>query len=519
MNQDFKGIKAAAYIRLSKEDGDKIESNSVANQRELINNFVKSSKDIVIYQYYIDDGYTGADFNRPDFQKMMQDIQRGKINCVIVKDLSRLGRNYIDAGQYMERIFPKHKVRFIAINDNIDNFNQRYDISVPIKNIVNAQYAEDISKKVISSLHTKQKEGKFIGAFASYGYIKDPTDKNKLIIDEQAADVVKSIYNMYISGTGIQTIARTLNSKEIPCPSEYKRLNGLKYKNSNRIDFTTYWTYSTVHHILMNRLYIGDMVQHKSNCSRYNFMDKTVPKDEWIIVENTHKAIISKEIWQTTQDFLKKKYKSTSLKTPHMFAGIVKCKECNRGMTKLKTSDQNEMLVCGTYKRLGAKICTRHEISITDLSNIVSNAINRHINELCDAKKIVFEQEVSKQKKLALKKQLKTLENIIAEKKQRKLGLYEDYRDKLITKEEFVEYGNNYLDEIKKLMHNIDALNKEINLNPQKNDGEEWLKRMTNNKNNLDLNRELILTFIDVIYVTGTNMDDRTVEIYFNFQK
>ena len=322
--QIFQIFNAAPYIRLSREDGDKAESESVANQRGLIEMYLKNQDDMRLHKYYIDDGYTGTNFDRPAFRQMIHDIEDGIIDCVIVKDLSRIGRNYIDTGQYLERFFPQHHVRFIAINDNIDTFNQRYDISVPIRNIVNAQYAEDISKKVISSIRTKQREGKFIGSFASYGYKKDENDKNKLVIDEPAAEVVRRIYGMFRGGYGFQTIARILTDEGIPCPSEYKRLNGEHYYNATKLPATSYWTYSTVRNILKKQIYSGDMVQHKANMSRYHYGERNVPESDWLIVEGTHPAIIEKKVWEETQTLIGKRYKAIAVNSAHIFSGIVK---------------------------------------------------------------------------------------------------------------------------------------------------------------------------------------------------
>ena len=204
-------FNVAVYIRLSREDGDKEESDSVGNQKKLLTEYVSRKDELILYDVYIDDGFTGTNFNRPAFKRMIKDIEAGKVNCVIVKDLSRFGRDYIDTGRYLEREFPELGVRFISITDGIDSMKQAYDMLLPIKNIFNEQYARDISKKVQTAVKTKQKAGEFIGAFTSYGYKKSPVDKNKLIIDEYSADVVRRIFSLYIKGYGKQKIAKLLN--------------------------------------------------------------------------------------------------------------------------------------------------------------------------------------------------------------------------------------------------------------------------------------------------------------------
>lgn len=227
------GWKIAVYLRLSKDDGDKDESDSIASQRTLISKFISNSiSDGEVVQEFVDDGYTGTNFNRPQFQKMISYIDEGDINCVIVKDLSRFGRDYIGVGEYLEKYFPLNDVRFIAVNDGYDTMSasSNDNFIMPIKNIFNAQYSKDISNKVKSSFRALQGDGKFVGAFACYGYMKDPADRHKLVIDETAAIVVRRIFSLYNSGVGKISIARRLNDENIPCPSEYKRLNGLNYQ-------------------------------------------------------------------------------------------------------------------------------------------------------------------------------------------------------------------------------------------------------------------------------------------------
>ena len=277
----------AVYIRLSREDGDKEESDSVGNQRKLLTEYVSKMENLIIYDVYVDDGYTGTSFNRPSFKRMIADIEEGKVNCVIVKDLSRFGRDYIDTGRYLERVFPELGVRFISVSDGIDSIRQAYDMLLPIKNIFNEQYARDISKKIQATVKSKQKAGEFIGSFTSYGYKKSPADKNKLIIDEYAAEVVRKVFRLYVGGMGKLSIAKLLNAEGILCPSEYKMANGLNYKNCNRLESTSYWTYSTINVMLKNEMYRGNMVQGKKH-QRMRSRQKRVDKENWIVVKGTH---------------------------------------------------------------------------------------------------------------------------------------------------------------------------------------------------------------------------------------
>lgn len=250
-------LSTALYCRLSREDGDRMESDSIGNQRKLLEEYIENHPELTVAECYADDGYTGTNFQRPAFQRMLRDMESGCIRCVLVKDLSRFGRDYIETGRYLERWLPEHGVRFIAVTDNIDSARGAYDMMMPLKNLFNTQYARDISQKVKSALRAKQQRGEFIGAFASYGYCKDPRNRNRLVIDPPAAEVVRRIFALFENGTGKLRIARQLNEEGIPCPSEYKRLTGEKYRNNHRLAATTYWTYATIHRILQTRCTSG----------------------------------------------------------------------------------------------------------------------------------------------------------------------------------------------------------------------------------------------------------------------
>lgn len=248
------------YLRLSRDDGDKAESDSIHNQRELINDFLAKHPEIKKVQEYVDDGYSGTNFDRPNFKRMMAEIEKGRIDCVIVKDLSRLGRNYIEMGKYLERTFPMYGVRVIAINDNYDSANESSDadqIVIPFKNLINDAYCRDLSMKIRSQLDVKRKNGQFIGSFATYGYMKDPENKNHLIIDEYAANVVRMIFNMKLEGYSAGTIAKHLNENRILTPMEYKRFCGLNFNAGFQISTNPVWHPNMVIRILKNEVYLG----------------------------------------------------------------------------------------------------------------------------------------------------------------------------------------------------------------------------------------------------------------------
>ena len=322
--------KPALYIRLSREDGDREESNSIASQRELLTEFTDAQTDMAAPRLYTDDGYTGTDFDRPDFQRMLNDLRTGTVNCVIVKDLSRFGRNYVGVGEYLEHIFPLLNVRFISVSDTVDSFVDPRSVNnlvVPFKNIINDEYCRDISNKVRASLDLKRRQGKFIGSFASYGYRKDPNDHSRLLIDEPAAAVVRDIFDWFIGGTSVLGIARRLNAMGIPNPSAYKRQQGMNYRHPTSDKLDDLWPDSSVRRILHNPLYTGTMVQGKNRMKSYKLhISEAVPKEDWITVEQTHEAIISSELFDKAQALFKRDTRTAPTQTQvYLFSGFLRC--------------------------------------------------------------------------------------------------------------------------------------------------------------------------------------------------
>lgn len=530
MGQDAKYVKVgekmkrniyqtAVYIRLSNDDGDKEESNSVVNQKKLLTDFVNQKDDLTLYDTYVDDGYTGTNFKRPSFEKMIKDIEKGCIACVVVKDLSRFGRDYIETGRYLERFFPEHGIRFISITDNIDSAKQAYDMLLPIKNIFNEQYSRDISRKIHAAIKTKQKSGDFIGSFCSYGYKKSPTNKNKLIIDEYAASVVRRIFELYIQGVGKQGIAKMLNDEHILCPAEYKKVMGEHYVNSNRLESTTYWSYSTINKILQSEVYIGNLVQGTKQQSMRG-CQKRVPKNEWIIVENTHPAIIEKEVWEHVQSLLNKRTRKLDLTTNmSIFAGFLKCGDCGRAMTKnwhtRKDGTKVYRFLCGTYKRNGKAFCTLHSISMNVLEQIILDDLKTIIKSVDDLREFVSKQdtEIAKKKNFT-EKEIHRLKVELERVKKLKKEVYEDYKEELLSKEDYMAYRKDY--EEKELLYA-----KQIqNLEEQKKNAvtsnvfeTPWLKRLLDKKDIESLDREIIVEMISEILI----YEDNRIKIVYNF--
>lgn len=512
-------FNVAIYIRLSREDGDKEESDSVGNQRKLLAEYIAKKEDFILYDVYVDDGYSGTNFNRPSFQRMIADIEDGKVNCVVVKDLSRFGRDYIDTGRYLERYFPELGVRFISVTDSIDSMKQAYDMLLPIKNIFNEQYARDISKKIQATVKSKQKAGEFIGAFTSYGYKKSPVNKNKLVIDDYAADVVRRIFSLYIQGYGKQRIAKLLNAEGILCPAEYKKVNGENYKNCNRLESTTYWSYSTINSILHREMYVGNMVQGTKH-QRMRSKQKKMPKEDWIIVENTHEPIIDKETWEKAQSLLKKRTRELDLETnKNIFAGFVKCGDCGRAMTKnmWRRADGSKTysLYCGTYKRNGKQYCTPHTLPMAVLEDIVLGDLKAIVDSVDNLKELVQSQSftASKVKRIA-DTELGKIKAELERVKRLKKSIYEDYREELISKEEFLSYREDYLKKEELYSKQIEALEEKKKDNVTEDVFETpWLKRLLELKDIESLDRDIVVEMISEIRV----YENRKIKITYNF--
>ena len=503
-------IKTALYERLSREDGDRLESDSILNQQRMLEDYCKLHPEFQVVAHYSDDGYTGTNFNRPSFQRMLSDIESGKITCIIVKDLSRFGRDYIDMGYYLERYFPTHNVRFIAINDNVDSQQGPYDMLLPLKNVFNTQYAKDISQKVRSAFAVKQNRGEVVGAFASYGYLKDPENHSKLIVDPVAGKVVQRIFKMAASGMGQIRIAQTLNEEKIPCPSEYKRLMGEKYTNSRKLDSTRYWTYATIHRMLQNQMYIGNMVQRRSVRPTMHGKAKILNSDQWAVVSNTHEPIISKEVWYAVQTQVSQNSRTLDFEqNVSPFAGFLKCGDCGRSMAKTRRNAKI-YYTCGSYKRYGAIACTKHSIFQDDLEHIILNDLNCIIRAVDSLPKIVEENRFSLASEKGTAAEAKRLETALIRVRKLKQDAYEDYRDKLISREDFIRYKQDYDAQEETLMHQLEQLQKPKESVVQ---AKPWIDKLLQLGKLEELDRETIIQTVKEIRI----FDDRRIEIHYLF--
>ena len=372
-------FKTAGYIRLSKEDRIKDESNSVTNQKAIIDSYVKKSEDLELVDFYIDDGYSGTTFDRPEYKRMFKDIVDGQVNTVIVKDLSRFGRNHIQSDDYIENILPGYNVRFISIIDDIDSYKNPKSvnsIAVPLKNLMNDQYARDISEKVRSTLKIKQLNGEFIGVTAPYGYLKNPKDKHKFIIDKETSYIIKKIFNMILLGKSRKEIAEHLNNKNVLTPSMYK-LSKEKTNNEELIR-SKKWNAEIVNRILRNETYTGTLIQNIKTKPNYR-IDKLIDvnKDEWIKLANHHEPIISKDKFDEVQQILNRNTKVNKNDNIDLFSGYLKCSHCGSGLI-IKKSKNQIYYYCGSY--IKDKSCLKYSINKKKLEQMVKDEMVKKIN-------------------------------------------------------------------------------------------------------------------------------------------
>ncbi len=525
-----KSFQAAVYLRLSREDGDVAEggkqvSNSIANQKELVMDYLKFHPEITVVSTYVDDGFSGVNFERPEFQRMLSDIREDKINCVIVKDLSRFGRNYIESGRYIEKIFPMLGIRFIAVTDGYDSINEDMgsDMIIPFKNLINDAYCRDISIKIRSHMDIKRRNGEYIGPFAAYGYLKDKDNKNHLVIDEYAADVVRDIFAMKLCGMSQKTIADKLNEQGILSPLQYKKSIGVPLESSFRKSVKPKWTYNTVLRILKNEVYTGMVIQGKCTTPNYK-IKKRIYKDEsdWIRVEDMHEAIISRDDFDLVQDLLLRDTRvSPGQAELFPLSGLVYCADCGEPMVRktVPAGDKRYVYyVCSGNKKDKTK-CGMHSISEKKLTDgvleIVKTWIGRMI-ALSDAVEIINASQDMKPEVVKYERRIRKLQEEAESNNNRKKNLYEDYKDGILSKEEYSGLRDQYQGRITEIEKNISALQREReNVIANGSGRQEWVKKIREYEDVQILDRELVSFLIERIEV----FDDSAVRVTYRFQK
>lgn len=514
----------AAYCRLSKEDGENKISESIENQIKLIREYVNKAEDMEIGDIYIDDGYSGLYFaNRPEFQRMMEDIYKGKIQGVITKDISRLGREHIETSNYIERVFPSLGIRYVAILDGVDSDSHSNEELAQFKTLFNDMYSRDISKKIRGALSAQKKKGQFMSAFAPYGYMKDPKDKHHFLIDQESAKIVRKIFYMYLEGYSKGGIAKKLNEEGVLTPSEYKReIQGLNYFNAQEKAGTKGWSYSTIHTILRNRVYTGAMVQHKSEKISYKIQKyHYIPEAQQYIVEGMHDPLISEDTFDLAQRIMEKRSRSPGFyggaKKVNPYAGVLVCGDCGYNFQKVTGRQGYE---CGSYHKKGNTVCCSHFLKKKILDTIVKSEVERQVkfgldeNERQELRKAAdckqrwkSQQEETIRRMNQWEKELQGIQNY-----QKKT--YENYMDGILDKKEYFNYKAEYEKQAQLIRKKLEeAEEKQAELLEKKETSQSWIERLATYGTLSEITRELVTELIDKIIVYRNN----DIEIRFKY--
>ena len=513
---------AIAYYRLSKDDGARHESDSIANQRKLVQSYLQNHTNIHLVDEAQDDGYTGTNFERPGFQAVLDAVQSKRANCVIVKDLSRLGREYIEMGKYLEMIFPSFGVRFIAINDDVDSIknNAGDDIIIPVKNIMNEAYCRELSKKLRKQFQIQRGNGEFLGAFANYGYCKSPDDKHKLVVDDYAAEVVKGIFSLKFQGHNQQFIVDFLNKEKVLPPAEYKKSLGLNYKSGFKSSSSAKWSVVAVNRILTNPIYTGKLIQGKRGTPNYKIKKMRVrDESEWISVENNHEPIIDSLTFTVVQRMLERDTRtSPNSDTLYPLAGMLFCPDCHASMLRRSVKRGNKTFyyyVCSTNKKGNG--CTSHSFEQNKLEETVLRALSKQIDIIIEMESLLkavgqnrIEDTRIKRLDLAIAQKNKDLDGY----KDFRMKLYEALNDDLINREEYNKMREKYnamIFETEAVIYKLSAERQNALSNTNSND---WMRMFAKFKDISNLSREAVITLIDRIYI----FEDKHIKIDFNFR-
>lgn len=508
-----KGIyRTGIYARLSSEDK---EEDTLENQIYLLKSHVKSQTDMLLTDTYVDNGFSGTNFQRPQFIRMMEDVKNGKINCIVVKDLSRLGRDYIETGNYIENVFPFLNVRFVSVTDGFDTVNGDgvEAMVVSFKNLVNDVYAKDISRKIISAFRTKQRNGEYIGLVAPYGYLKSKENKNKFVIDEQTAPVVRMIFKWYADGRGLDYITRTLNEMDIDCPRKYRHRIGItisdRYKDSR-------WGRSAVKTILTNRAYVGDMVQGKVRqelCN--NVCRQYVDKEEWIIVENTHEAVIERDIFFNVQELMEEKSREQAErreksgirghKEENFLKGYLRCGCCGKSFNLSQTMRAGKITrqyYCSGYQTLRSAFCANKERINKDMvEQAVYKAVQSCILQLADEK--AWKVRTVPEKSLDEEKRITQIDREICQLSVKMADLYRDTAEGILDDSDYILFKTDFTKRKETLeaeKKQLLAAAKKLKKKPEIVSTADYLKQCRRSKK---LTRQMVETFVDGVKIYG----------------
>ena len=521
-------MKAAIYCRLSKEDEDKIgESESIQNQKSMLIQYAME-KGFELYQIYSDEDYSGIDRNRPAFNSMLQAASEHQFDVVLAKTQSRFTRDMELVEKYLHGKFMEWGIRFIAVVDHVDTNDTANKKSRQINGLINEWYLEDLSTNVRSVLDHKRKEGLFIGSFARYGYCKDPNAKGKLIIDPEAAEVVRRIFSMALNGIGAHKIARTLNEEKIPSPTAYKRLHGIHYRIAFKNTNAALWSSPTVYQILHDQLYIGNMVQGKHKKVSYK-SEKTIwiPKSQWIVVENMHEAIIERETFETVQMMMQGRTRSSVGGRIYPLARKVVCSCCGcimeqTGRPPRADGTRIRYVRCRMHQRApevcGNKTCT----NLTDLQNVVLQRIRAYVSDWFDPEKVKLPEQDDpvRQRNQAMREELRKLRGDVERRRKAMQELYLDKVSGLIDSAQFFEMNKSFLDEVSSAEARIEKLESE--LEQQKEESatiQTQMQRVRELAQVSHLTRELAVLLVDRVVVgpKDARTGEQKITIEWNF--
>ena len=503
--------QATEYLRLSYTENHENESDSIANQKKLIEDYVKGHPDIELVSEKVDDGYSGILFDRPAFQEMMQDIMEGRVNCVIVKDLSRLGREYIETGRYLRRIFPAYGVRFIAINDNIDTAHEHAgdDLNISMKNLINDAYCHDISVKTRSALEVKRKKGDYVGACPVYGYRKSEENRNQLVVDEYAARVVRDIFRAKIDGRSAKRIADELNALGVLSPLAYKISRGLPHPKGGFADRPdAKWSATTVIRILQDEIYTGTLVQGRQGT--YNHKLRNViqkPDEEWIRVKDAHEAIIRKRDFDLVQHIMGLDTRTAPEgEKVYLFSGLLVCGCCGARMTRKTNTVGGKKYIyyhCPTGKKHG---CT-HPVMLRedDLIQCVLASVQAHIKNVVSVDELlngISEETINRELVAGCKAQIAENRAQLEQIGMFKAGLYENFVKGMLDKAEYKSLRDGYTERMEELRSAIDQLRQEMErVTDRTSERQKWAQQFREFSNMTELDRRAVVTLIQSIRI------------------
>ena len=525
---NYGGDVTALYARLSKDDDLVGDSNSIVHQKEILAKYAKEHGFTNI-EFYVDDGFSGTNFNRPDFQRMMADAEEGKISTVIVKDMSRFGRDYIMVGYYTEIYFSNLDIRFIAINDNVDSNIQTENDLTPFKNVFNEWYARDTSKKIRAVFKAKGNSGKHLTTNPPFGYKKDPNDKDKWIIDDEAAATVRRIFQMYVDGYRISEIGHKLTEEKIETPILYYMNRGIK--TNARSEYPEIWDLMSIKYILSQTAYAGHTVNFQTAVKSYKTKKQIrLPKEDWIIYRNTQEPIIDEKTFETVQQMRKAKRARTKYNEPNMFSGLLYCADCGNHLTIQRVARNRKMdnFSCATYRKKKKGLCSCHRILVSDLETIVKEDLQKVCEYVFLHEKEFTDEYLSGSKKETIKFQAKTKTELKRlSERQEEIGkiirkLYEDNVNGRITDERFDFLAKSYEDECNDLKTKIQEFKNALASSVR--DEENLLKFLKIVKSYTEIEEltpEILNSFIEKIYIGETEKYDgrkmQEVEIIYKF--